>query len=176
MQLLPGIGTWAARQRLFGRPADLGSLPRSPSASPATPAEGGTPEGKAGGGGNAPVVLAAAAGGAGGAGSPPAAPPQLRRVSSSVKSEQAREAAWRWRFSRKWEAEQKKYYEDPPGAGSLLSNDELDAIQYTQVGAARCALCSLLQRRQELCMRVGVAAAGSGWVGCSACAAARGRL
>lgn len=133
VQQLPGIGTWAGRQRLFSRPADLRSVPRSPSSGSPAPL---TPLGSAADAGAGPAVLrpAPAARVARGGG-------LLSPASSSGTEQEAREAAWRWRFSRKWEAEQKKYYEGggEPGApmhGSLVSNDDLEAIQYTQVGGA----------------------------------------
>lgn len=144
VQQLPGIGTWAGRQRLFARPADLRAVPCSPSSGSnhGTPAAlepplldaaellGDSPAGRAseaGPGRSWPVVLGAAQ----------QAVQQLGHTPddgrSSVRSEAAREEAWRWRFSRKWEAEQRKYYDLPEGAGSLLSNDDMDALQYTQV-------------------------------------------
>lgn len=131
VQQLPGIGTWAGRQRLFSRPADLRNVPRSPSSGSPAPL---TPLGSAADAGAGPAVLrpAPAARVARGGG-------LLSPASSSGTEQEAREAAWRWRFSRKWEAEQKKYYEGggeagAPMNGSLVSNDDLEAIQYTQVG------------------------------------------
>ncbi|GAB4822735.1 hypothetical protein N2152v2_009781 [Parachlorella kessleri] len=127
VQQLPGIGTWAGRQRLFARPADLRNIARTPSGgSPTQMAQSHRQNGgKSEGSDHGPVVLGALPEFSMGNGG------SLSK-GSSMRSDQAREAAWRWRFTRKWEAEQKKYYEEQPGAGSLLSNDELDAIQYTQ--------------------------------------------
>lgn len=131
----PGFGTWAGRQRLFGRQPGL--LQHSPGSSgPASPPQLPLPlphqqVSDAELAANPFLALyglpaAAAAGEA----APSAA-------SSATGSEQDREAAWRWRFSRKWAAEQKRRGQGVGAAGrtpSVGSLDGLEALQFTQVG------------------------------------------
>lgn len=125
VQQLPGIGTWAGRQRLFARPADLRSSEQKDCKGCAEPdalVSSAEPEPILQHHKNDNLATSATPEDAG-----------ILSARSSLRSEHAKEAAWRWRFTRKWEAEQRKYYEDGAASQSLMSNDDMDAIQYTQV-------------------------------------------
>lgn len=102
IQGLPGIGTWAGRQRLFYGPH---KRPSPAAASPAAPRREspGMPEGERDGAFSSRELL----------------------------EEQQAEHAWRWRFSRKWEVEQRRSIEKPDGSGQAeAADDVLEPITY----------------------------------------------
>eukprot|EP00887_Chlorella_sp_A99_P005514 scaffold1.g5514.t1 len=135
VQNLPGIASWAGRYRLFG-------------------GRRGSPDGRGGAAGQPPQAPRSLADAAElqeqqrsqeqrdqqqqqqqqqpwGEGAQPVTPEgRVVEASTSVNSEDAREAAWRWRFSRKWEAEQLRCADG--GAASYASNDDLAALEYTR--------------------------------------------
>ena len=152
LQELPGIGTWAGRQRLFSvrpqfeiptsrteRPPVLEDAIATPTAR--SPTQDGISEksqesdsedneavqplhGDYNGGLNGYIPR----NGVGNGGSIVA---PLRRSSSNTSSEtRHRHEAWRWRFSRKWEAEQKRAMEEDPATAEV--EDDLDALGYLQ--------------------------------------------
>lgn len=130
IQDLPGIGTWAGRYRLFGRDQPPADQP-APEASQ-QPQQGGAevqqPDSarkreaeEAYDQFGSPVVLRP-----GGFDQPAG----RRSSGGSYGSEQAREDAWRWRFSRKWATEQMKYHEG--GEPASMASDDLDPLAFTQ--------------------------------------------
>ncbi|KAL4853598.1 hypothetical protein ACK3TF_005430 [Chlorella vulgaris] len=148
IQHLPGIGTWAGRYRLFGgqQPADAKAAAaaamqrqrqrQAPSPSDPSLAAGGTRPGdgdqqRASSHENdsSPVVLRPGA--AFGAPHPAAADEALPDREQRLVRCGSEEDAWRWRFSRKWACEQKRYYEQPEVPTSMVS-DDLDAMEFTQ--------------------------------------------
>lgn len=139
VQGLPGIGTWACRQRLFDRNGN-GAGPLLPHFPPGHGSTSINLEEAAAAAAAAARPVPAVRGSCGTSASlgnrQPPAPEEggISSTRSSVRSQDAREAAWRWRFSRKWEVEQKKFYTEDASthAHSLVSLDELDAIHYTQ--------------------------------------------
>ncbi|EFN59520.1 hypothetical protein CHLNCDRAFT_56794 [Chlorella variabilis] len=142
IQELPGIGTWAGRYRLFGGrnpPEERQAVAVAQQQQTSPPVRSGAGQAqqcaaeqqeRGGGDGDmdgSPVVLRP-----GGYVQPAAAAqPGEGRLRGNYGSPEAQEDAWRWRFSRKWATEQKRYYEQPEQPTSLVS-DDLDAMEFTQ--------------------------------------------
>lgn len=104
IQDLPGIGTWAGRQRLFG-PAY--QPPEDPPLAPVA--------------------------GAGTIGVPVPSPARVGPAARVGSEEQA----WRWRFTRKWRAEQDRFADgQEPAAGSREEADAMDWVTACGAGVS----------------------------------------
>jgi hypothetical protein len=62
----------------------------------------------------------------------------VERGGGAAGSAEVQEHAWRWRFSRKWATEQRRYYEQPEAAAASVASDDLDAMEFTQVCLCVC--------------------------------------
>lgn len=118
----PFLGTWADRQRVFERP----SIPAGATDAPARREAGTTSSDGTDGrmSGNADGEYEATA--AGGAGNGPAS------VSSSAEDERWREVAWRWRFGRRWAAEQEKQFDPAYGKDGGAGEECDNALNYVE--------------------------------------------
>lgn len=131
LQELPGIGTWAGRQRLFTRKQPLSSdaaVPDQPPVLAPTLADGM---------GNAVAAVPYAEDSNGHRGPRSVEGDQsMAETASSDASVNINHQAWRWRFSRKWEQEQRRAMEGPDPL-RRVNSEELDALDYYKVRGYR---------------------------------------